>query len=137
MQLLILDGNPLFIDLSGKGDYVPTIAALAKAPTLLPVLQCRHAAVSKFVLRGADLFAAGVALDDASLPAFRKGTLLAVAVPGNPIPFAVGTADMDSEDAKALGAGKLLSIGKPGRQLTGIGADQHDLYSPLSLIPIV
>ena len=47
---------------------------------------------------GADLMLPGV--DTASLPDFNKGDLLAVCVPGNPAPIAVGAALMNSMTAK-------------------------------------
>lgn len=53
-------------------------------------------------------------VDTSCLPEFDKGTLLAVCVPGNPCPIAVGSALMHrtaaTQQAAGQGKGKLLEI---------------------------
>jgi predicted RNA-binding protein (TIGR00451 family) len=109
------DGVPVLFDASGKGDrYVPTVMALWRAPELLPRVQLKHPAVSQFIVgaahgrhgHGADVMLPGVNTE--GLPPFRKGDLVAVVVPGNPAPIAVGVATLSAEDARAAGraAGK-------------------------------
>ncbi|KAI8463967.1 MAG: hypothetical protein J3K34DRAFT_129977 [Monoraphidium minutum] len=105
----ILDGAPILFDASAKGDlYVPTAMGLWRAPGLLPRVLLKHPSVSHFVCgyghgRGADVMLPGV--DVGALPHFEKGALVAVAVPGNPAPIAVGLAAFSSGDMAAAGGG--------------------------------
>ena len=46
------NGVPMFIDLNGKGEIVPTVFSLWLVPTLLPAFVCKHDDVSHFVLSG-------------------------------------------------------------------------------------
>ncbi|KAF8056147.1 Eif2d [Scenedesmus sp. PABB004] len=101
--LYLLDGRPVLLDASGKGDLSPTVMGLWAAPGALPVVLLRHHAVSRFILQGADVMLPGV--EPESLPAFAAGDLLAVAVPGNPCAIAVGVAAMASDAAAAAAAG--------------------------------
>jgi hypothetical protein len=55
------DGVPLLVDLSGKGDFLPSLFALWRAPNLLPQLALRHADVAAFLMGGADLMLPGAA----------------------------------------------------------------------------
>ena len=52
------DGAPVLVDDSGKGDWLPTLFALWRAPALLPALQLKHAAVSKFIIGARRVFEA-------------------------------------------------------------------------------
>lgn len=45
-------------------------------------------------------------VDTERLPAFQRGTLVSVVVPGNPAPIAVGLALLSSDDMAAAGAGR-------------------------------
>ena len=102
-----LDGVPALFDPSGKGDeLVPTAMALWRAPAALPALRVKHPSVSHFIVgaalagrhgHGADLMLPGV--DVGALPAFERGDLVAVVVPGNPAPIAVGRAALSARDA--------------------------------------
>jgi translation initiation factor 2D len=116
-----LDGVPVLFDLSGKGDlYVPTAMALWAAPGLLSRIPLKHPAVSQFIVgaahgrhgHGADVMLPGV--DTEALPPFGKGALVAVVVPGNPAPIAVGLATLSAEDActagRGAGKGKLVEV---------------------------
>lgn len=47
-------GVPVFIDTSSKGDVIPTVYALWRAPGILPVIKLKHHSVSHFLL-GAQL----------------------------------------------------------------------------------
>jgi translation initiation factor 2D len=61
---------------------------------------------------GADVMLPGV--DNSCLPNFQKGDLLAVCVPGNPAPIAIGAAAMHSmaaaQQAAGQGKGKLVEV---------------------------
>ncbi|KAJ9522745.1 hypothetical protein QJQ45_019848 [Haematococcus lacustris] len=105
-----LDGCPLFIDISGKMELVPTVFALWRAPTMLPQLHVKHSAVSQFLVGGADLMLPGVLIPPSGLPAFEREQLVSVSVPGNPCPLAVGQAVMSSQDALSRKAGKLVEV---------------------------
>jgi len=82
------DGVPLLVDLSGKGDFLPSLFALWRAPNLLPQLALRHADVAAFLMGGADLMLPGAA--QPLPPDLRVGQLRAVYAPGNPCAVAVG-----------------------------------------------
>lgn len=49
------NGVPIFIDLNGKGEIVPTVFSLWLVPSLLPAFVCKHDDVSHFVLAGKSL----------------------------------------------------------------------------------
>jgi translation initiation factor 2D len=85
------------------------VYALALVPTLLP---CIHTwpEVSGKVLGGADLFLQGVLQPPGGLPDFLAGSARSLAVPGNPIPFAVGKMAVSKQEA--------LREGMKGRGLT-------------------
>lgn len=86
--------------------------ALWRAPGLpLPGVVLKHPSVSQFIVgaavagahgHGADVMLPGV--DTTRLPDFQKGDLVAVFVPGNPAPIAVGTAALGAGDAAAAAA---------------------------------
>jgi translation initiation factor 2D len=63
-------------------------------------------------IAGADVMLPGV--DSSCLPEFQKGDLLAVCVPGNPAPIAIGAAAMHSmaagQQAAGQGKGKLVEV---------------------------
>lgn len=40
----------MFVDSSSKGDIIPTIYALWRAPGILPVIYLKHPSVSHFLL---------------------------------------------------------------------------------------
>jgi len=63
------------------------------------------------VLGGADLFLQGLIGQDGGLGDVSAGDLRAVAIPGNPYPFAVGTMEVGSEDVARTGLkGKGLKL---------------------------
>ena len=49
-------------------------------------------------------------VDVSSLPAFARGQLCSISVPGNPAPFAVARALLSSGEARAQGQGRLLEL---------------------------
>ena len=91
VQIYLSDGTPVVIDHSGKGDYELTYFALWRAPGALgePVV-LRHCAVTRYLVRGADLMLPGVGRVPSTAVPFGVGKLFAVTVPGNPTPLAVG-----------------------------------------------
>ena len=103
---------PVVVDTSGKGDFVPTVFALWRCPSLLRPVVCKHAGVSAFLVGGADLMVPGV--QQASVDALATvagGTLFAVFVPGNPCAVAVGMLTPSSERLGAAnGKGRLLTL---------------------------
>ncbi|KAL4852879.1 Eukaryotic translation initiation factor 2D [Chlorella vulgaris] len=108
--LYSLDGvSPLFFDPDGRGNLLPTVYALALVPTLLPRIHT-WPEVSGKVLGGADLFLQGVLQPPGGLPDFLAGSARSLAVPGNPIPFAVGKMAVSKQEA--------LREGMKGRGLT-------------------
>jgi translation initiation factor 2D len=132
------DGVPLVVDTSSKGDWLPSVFALWRAPALLRVITLKHAAVATFLLGassvrthaaasasltgfaclcaawragGADLMLPGVALSPGALAELREGQLCCVCVPGNPAALAVGTIALSgAQAAAAQGKGRLLSV---------------------------
>ncbi|GLC72504.1 hypothetical protein PLESTF_001258200 [Pleodorina starrii] len=99
--LYLHDGAPILMDPNGKGDYVPTIFALWRLPTLLPQVYVKHPAVSRYIVGGADLMLPGVLLPSGGLAPFERDQLVAVCSPGNAAPVAVGSATMAATDAVA------------------------------------
>jgi translation initiation factor 2D len=81
---------PMVVDTSGKGDLFPTVHALWLLPGLLPQIFIKHAAVSQYIIGGADLMLPGVAVPPEGLPRLPKGALVSICVRGNPAPVAVG-----------------------------------------------
>ncbi|EFJ51539.1 hypothetical protein VOLCADRAFT_56991 [Volvox carteri f. nagariensis] len=112
--LYLHDGQPILVDPNGKGDYVPTIFALWRLPTLLPQVHVKHPAVSRYIVGGADLMLPGVLLPADGLPPFERDQLVAVCSPGNAAPVAVGSTTMGAVDATARirGAGTAGPKGK-------------------------
>ena len=101
---------PVVVDTSGKGDFIPTVFALWRCPSLLRPVVCKHAGVSSFLVGGADLMVPGVQQASVdSLATAAAGTLCAVFVPGNPCAVAVGALTPSSE-RKAAGKGRLLTV---------------------------
>lgn len=49
-QVYTLDHVPLIVDTTGKNDFMPTIFALWRVPTLLPTIYVKHPAVSQYVI---------------------------------------------------------------------------------------
>lgn len=45
-----LQGMPVFVDTSSKGDLIPTVYALWRAPGILPVVQLKHHSITHFIL---------------------------------------------------------------------------------------
>jgi translation initiation factor 2D len=103
---------PVLLDVSGKGDYVPTVQGCWRAPRLLPRVPLKHPLVSRFVVKGADVMLPGI--DAASLPSFKAGDVVAIVVPGNDAPVAVGRALLSSREAAERGGagagGKAVEI---------------------------
>ncbi|GMH37190.1 hypothetical protein BSKO_05063 [Bryopsis sp. KO-2023] len=107
------DGTPVVIDVSGKGDFVPTVFSLWRAPLWLPRIWLKHFAVSKFILGGADVMLPGVHVPSEGFQElFLRGALVSICVIGNPAPIAVGRTTMTSRDVKdsIRGKGKLVEI---------------------------
>lgn len=111
MQIYLLDKTPVFVDLSGKGDLIPTVFTLWRAPDFLPHVYVKHPTVSKFLINGADLMAPGVDLT-MGLNGVKKESLVCVCVPGNPAPVGVGSMVMSPEQvvSSAQMKGKLVEI---------------------------
>ena len=132
LQLYLVDGQPVLYDPSGKGDYELTVFALWRVPHLMgePVA-VRHPAVTRYLTGGADLMLPGVG----SLPArpFGSGERFAIAVPGNPAPFAIGETEMSSAGvADARGKGKFLRVVTCYRDALWDVAASHPARPPLS-----
>ena len=132
LQLYLVDGQPVLYDPSGKGDYELTVFALWRVPHLMgePVA-VRHPAVTRYLTGGADLMLPGVG----SLPAqpFGSGKRLAIVVPGNPAPFAIGETEMSSAGvADARGKGKFLRVVTCYRDALWDVAASHPARPPLS-----
>jgi hypothetical protein len=53
LVIYLLDGLPILLDTSGKGDYVPTVLGLWACPSLLPVVMLKHWQVSHYIAGGA------------------------------------------------------------------------------------
>eukprot|EP00884_Botryococcus_braunii_P009146 jgi/Botrbrau1/18232/Bobra.53_1s0086.1 len=99
----IQGGNPLFFDPEGRGDLlVPTVYALWKLPDLLGRFYT-HSEVSSKVVAGADLYLQGLIVPPEGWGQFQKGDLLTVGIPNNPAPFAVGTAEVGSDELARTG----------------------------------
>ena len=99
----IHEGNPICFDPEGRGEVlVPSIYVLFAAPRALPRL-LTYSEVSPKLLGGADMMLPGVIVPPAGLGDFKKGDLRAVAVPGNPVPFAVGVMEVDAAEVAANG----------------------------------
>ena len=100
-----VDGNPMILDPSNDhlDNAVPTIYALAQFPAVLPSIEVNASAVSSTMMRGSDLFLQGVSRDALEGPELLSGQLRSVRVPGNPIPFAVGTLAVSLKEADAAG----------------------------------
>ena len=116
MHVYVSDGQPIAYDPTGRGDHAPTIFALWRVPTLLgePVV-VRHPDVATIVIaRGADLLLPGVLRIPTRTPPHERGALFAVALRGNPAPFAIGAAEMSAGDVERSGSGdgrgKFLSL---------------------------
>lgn len=101
-QIYLLDEQPIFVDVSGKGDFFPTVFALWRAPALLPAVTVKHPAVTTYVVGGADLMLPGVDAA-AGVPPVERGAMVAILSPGNPAPLAVGEAAMAASDVAAAG----------------------------------
>jgi translation initiation factor 2D len=112
ITIYLLDKIPVIIDVSSKGDFVPTVFGLWQAPQLLPQLTLKHPAVSQYIMGGADLMLPGVDLALPGLPRFTKGSLVSISVPSNPSPIAVGYALMNSSDVTLTshGKGKIVEV---------------------------
>jgi hypothetical protein len=52
LVIYLLDGLPILLDTSGKGDYVPTVLGLWSCPGLLPVVMLKHWQVSHYITGG-------------------------------------------------------------------------------------
>ena len=112
ITIYLLDRVPVIIDVSGKGDFIPTVFGLWQAPQLLPQLTLKHPAVSQYIVGGADLMLPGVDIPPSGLPLFSKGSLVSISVPGNSAPIAVGYALMNSSDVTLTshGKGKVVEV---------------------------
>jgi len=116
-HIYFLDHLPILMDISGKGDYVPTCYGLWQSPTLLPRITVNHPSVSKFLISGADLMIPGVdlasSLDPILCPAFKEGDPVAICIPGNPAPIGVGTATISWVEIQAAArSGRAYTSGK-------------------------
>lgn len=103
---LNVDSQPMIVDPSNDhmDTAIPTIYALALLPELVPSIEVNASAVSSTMMRGSDLFLQGVnhsAL--VSAPPLLAGQLRSVRVPGNPVPFCVGTMAVSAREAEEAG----------------------------------
>ncbi|KAI9922614.1 hypothetical protein PsorP6_000403 [Peronosclerospora sorghi] len=103
--------EPLVFDMTGKGDLCFSVYALWHVPALLPRLIV-HAAVSEFVLRGADVMLPGVVFtSEEELQQLHKGELRAIYAQGNPCALGVGEMLVDVADVARNGKkGKALKL---------------------------
>eukprot|EP01023_Acetabularia_acetabulum_P045671 TRINITY_DN4640_c0_g1_i3.p1 TRINITY_DN4640_c0_g1~~TRINITY_DN4640_c0_g1_i3.p1 ORF type:complete len:602 (+),score=116.35 TRINITY_DN4640_c0_g1_i3:61-1866(+) len=143
MQVYLLDGQPILVDTSGKGDFFPTVFALWKVPDLVPVIHVKHPAVSQYVVGGADLMVPGVLVD--TLPLVEEGAVVSVGVVGNDAPVAIGKMLLSSENALdriAGGAakGRLVQLMHHYRdflwQLDDSGYVPNDGYLQNAVMPV-
>jgi translation initiation factor 2D len=134
-------GNPLLFDPNGRGDkLLPTVYALALLPAMLPVLHT-YSEVSPKVLGGADPFLQGLLLPEGGAPPdFLAGSARALAVPGNPVPFAVGVmavsgAEAVREEMKGRGLTVLHSFGD---LLWALGDEEppNEGFTPARVFPL-
>ena len=133
VQIYLSDGAPVVIDHSGKGDYELTYFALWRAPGALgePVV-LRHCAVTRYLVRGADLMLPGVGRVPSTAVPFGVGKLFAVTVPGNPTPLAVGETCVGSaEFGEKESSGKFLLIRSCYRDALWAMAAAHPARPPL------
>ena len=105
MQVYFAGDVPILVD-EGRGRLFPTAMGLWAAPDLLPFFVVAQP-VSKFVCGGADLMLPGVR--GISHESFSEGSLAAVKVQGNPLPFAVGIVLFDPAKASAA-EGRVLQL---------------------------
>lgn len=116
------------------------VYTLARFPDMLEKLYT-YSPVSDKVLGGADLFLQGLILPtDQPIPAFLAGSVRALCVPGNPIPFAVGTMAVSRTEAqqagmKGRGLTILHSFGDLLWQL-GSGAAPNAGFTPSRIHPL-
>ena len=133
VQIYLSDGAPVVIDHSGKGDYELTYFALWRAPGALgePVV-LRHCAVTRYLVRGADLMLPGVGRVPSTAVPFGVGKLFAVTVPGNPTPLAVGETCVGSAEFDPVeSSGKFLRIRSCYRDALWAMAAAHPARPPL------
>ena len=101
-----VDATPMILDPSNDhmDVAIPSVYALALLPELVPNIEVNASAVSSTMMRGSDLFLQGVNRDAlVAGPPLLAGQLRSVRVPGNPIPFAVGTMTVSSREAEEAG----------------------------------
>ncbi|KAJ9443355.1 Translation machinery-associated protein 20 [Diplonema papillatum] len=98
LHVYAVGGVPMFVDTTGKlkEKPIPTIFALWRYEDLRGAINTMHTIsdVSTFVLKGADFMWPGVI--ESTFKASDKNELVAIAVRGNPYPFAIGRATMDT-----------------------------------------
>ena len=94
-------GQPIFFE--HKGTLYPTVYTLWKFPRLLPALLTHSEVSPAIVARGADLMLPGVIVPQEGLGSFEEGDRMAIGIPENPQPFAVGCAQTGSEQIKETG----------------------------------
>ncbi|CAI5460498.1 unnamed protein product [Closterium sp. Yama58-4] len=106
------NGLPMLFDCDGRGNEIyHTVFALWRVPDLLPSFLLTGEDVSRYLLSGADLMAPGVQVPIEGLPAFQKGEVWSVKVPGNSCPVAVGITMLGREEVIQAGVrGKLFRI---------------------------
>ena len=98
---------PLFIDVEGRNNIIPTVQCLWRLPRLLRTFVI-HAPVSEFVMNGADLMLPGLATVD-GLEGVMRDEKMSIRVIGNPLPFAVGISNCSWEG--------ILTNGRKGKAL--------------------
>ena len=102
---------PLLFD-AGGGELFPTVYAMWKMPSLLPPLEI-NAEVTPFIFRGADLMLQGV-YPESVRDAFDAGQRRCVIARGNPLPLAVGSMLLSSDEVKINGINKGVAVTKAG-----------------------
>ena len=86
--------QPLFFDPNGRGRVFPTVYTMWAFPAAFKSL-LTFSEVSPKVLGGADLMLPGVIVPPEGMPDFAADEMMALRIPDNPYPFAVGEMEVD------------------------------------------
>ncbi|PRP75598.1 hypothetical protein PROFUN_15643 [Planoprotostelium fungivorum] len=96
-------GDPLFIDLDGRNDFVPTVYTLWKLNNVLKRMKI-HPGVFQYIQSGADLMLPGVAQGGIEeIESLKKNVLYSVVLNGSSLPIAVGRTLVDRETIQKNG----------------------------------
>ena len=94
--------QPLFFDPNGRGRVFPTVYTMWAFPDAMKSL-LTFSEVSPKVLGGADLMLPGVIVPPEGIPDFDADETMALRIPENPYPFAIGEIQVSSTEAKEGG----------------------------------